>query len=95
MDLSTSMAAKRSGTTSLHVDVALRNVLGTNLRTARLDAGLTQRQLGDLAGVSRDYIGQIENSTANVSIDLLASLARNLGTTPIKLMTQSKKDRGP
>jgi DNA-binding XRE family transcriptional regulator len=83
MDLNANMAAKRSGMTPLHVDVALRNVLGTNLRTARLDANLTQKQLGDLAGVSRDYIGQIENSTANVSIDLIATLARHLGTSPV------------
>ena len=87
------MAAKRSGIAPLSVDLALRDTLAENMRAARLEADLTQKTLGDLAGVSRDYIGQIENSTANVSIDVLANLAKHLGVSPVKLLTPSKRVR--
>jgi transcriptional regulator with XRE-family HTH domain len=81
------MAAKRAGAEPLPIDVALRNTLAANLKAARLAAGLTQKQLADLAQVSRDYVGQIENSTANVSVDILANLAKFLNASPASLLT--------
>jgi len=67
--------------------VALRAILAENLRRKRLEVGLTQRQLGALANVSRDYVGRIESGSANVSIDVLNILATHLDTTPIALLT--------
>ncbi len=75
-------AAKRSGTAPLPVNAALRSTLAENFRSARIASGLTQKQLGELAQVSRDYVGQIENATANVSIDILANLAKFLNVSP-------------
>lgn len=52
--------------------------LGQRLRQARLDAGLTQRQVcGDL--ITRNMLSQIENGTAQPSMDTLCYLAEKLG----------------
>lgn len=52
--------------------------LGQRLRQARLDAGLTQRQVcGDL--ITRNMLSQIENGTAHPSMDTLCYLAEQLG----------------
>lgn len=52
--------------------------LGQLLRQARLDAGLSQRELcGDQ--ISRNMLSQIENGTAHPSMDTLTYLAEKLG----------------
>lgn len=52
--------------------------LGEKLRAARLEAGLSQRQLcGDL--ITRNMLSQIENGTARPSMDTLRYLAGRLG----------------
>jgi transcriptional regulator with XRE-family HTH domain len=79
-------AAKRTGIPPPPVSPVLRNALAKNLRAARLAAGLTQKQLGELASVSREYIGDIENGTANVSIDILSVLADHVGRSPLDLL---------
>jgi transcriptional regulator with XRE-family HTH domain len=88
------MAAKRTGTPPPPVSPALRNALAKNLRTARLEAGLTQQGLADLTGVSRKYIGEIESAEgANVSIDVLTLLAEHLGKPPLDLLSPSPPKR--
>ncbi len=52
--------------------------LGEKLRRARLEAGLSQRQLcGDT--ITRNMLSQIENGSANPSMATLQYLARQLG----------------
>lgn len=52
--------------------------LGTRLRQARLEAGLSQRQLcGEV--ITRNMLSQIENSSARPSMDTLRYLAGRLG----------------
>ena len=52
--------------------------LGTRLKQARLDAGLSQRQLcGDV--ITRNMLSQIENGSARPSMDTLRYLAAQLG----------------
>jgi transcriptional regulator with XRE-family HTH domain len=85
-------AAKRTGAPpsprTPEVSDALRNALATNLRVARKEAGLTQKQLADLADVSRDYIGRIENRLdANVSIGVITTLAAHVGKSPLDLLS--------
>ena len=54
--------------------------LGEKLKQARLDAGLSQRQLcGDV--ITRNMLSQIENGSARPSMDTLAYLASRLGKT--------------
>ena len=52
--------------------------LGARLRQARLEAGISQRQLcGDV--ITRNMLSQIENGSARPSMDTLRYLAGQLG----------------
>ena len=55
------MATMRNRVYATPPAVALRKNFAANIKRARLDAHLTQRQLGKLANVSRDSIGQMES----------------------------------
>lgn len=52
--------------------------LGEKLRSARMDAGLTQKQLCE-GIVTRNMLSQIENGTARPSMATLTEFARRLG----------------
>jgi putative transcriptional regulator len=51
------------------------------LRVARVERGLSQAQLADLAGVTRQTIGLIEAGRYNPTIKLCLILARETGRT--------------
>jgi transcriptional regulator with XRE-family HTH domain len=44
--------------------------------------------LADLAGLHRTYVGSIERSERNVSIDNIEKLAAAFGITPSKLLEE-------
>jgi DNA-binding XRE family transcriptional regulator len=54
---------------------AFRVRVGQNLRDARIQAGLTQVQLGVRANVSGNYVGQAELGRRGVTIDFLMRIA--------------------
>ena len=64
----------------------LRLTFARNLKAARKSAGLSQGRLSEAAGVSRYYISQIETGAANVTLDMVSSLARVLGLRPEELL---------
>jgi DNA-binding XRE family transcriptional regulator len=53
--------------------------LGIRVRKLRIDAGLSQDQLGHLAGCSRAAIARIESGDADPRIDTLRSIGAALG----------------
>ena len=55
--------------------------LGSRLKAIRTEAGLTQAELAERAGVSRKTINTVENSVFIPSTLLALSLAKALGTT--------------
>ncbi len=55
--------------------------LGTKLREARTEAGLTQAQLAEVIGVSRKTINTVENGVFTPSTTLALKLARALNTS--------------
>jgi len=55
----------------------LAKVFGQKVRALRLDRGLTQAQLADLAGLSDVWVRQIEGGKAP-SFDVIGALARAL-----------------
>lgn len=96
MDLSRlffNVNARRADPTPLPVDQNLRETLAKNLRTARLNAGLSQEELADRANLSRKHVGRIERGIANVSIDVLAALAIQVGLTPIDLLRPAPSEQ--
>lgn len=52
---------------------------GEALRQARIDAGLTQETLGYKAGLSRNYVGEVERGEKSPTLDVVAALAKALG----------------
>lgn len=62
--------------------------LGEAIRAARLDAGLTQHELADKAGVSRAWLARVEAGHRKAEIELLMctvnalGLSFSLGPTP-------------
>jgi transcriptional regulator with XRE-family HTH domain len=56
----------------------LRKVLADNLRHLRALRGLSQESLADLVGLHRTYIGSIERSERNVSLDNIEQIADSL-----------------
>lgn len=64
--------------------------LGRQVLMRRKELGLTQGELAEQAGISRNYVSLIERGEArNVSVNVLHELATVLGTTPAELSGQS------
>ena len=77
--------AKRDVETPDSADEALR-VVADRLREARLKAGLTQAQLGTVAGVRQSYVGELEQ--ANITIKTLCRMADRLGVDVRELLPE-------
>lgn len=64
--------------------------LGRQVLMRRKELDLTQGELAEQAGISRNYISLIERGEArNVSVSVLHELATVLGATPAELSGQS------
>jgi transcriptional regulator with XRE-family HTH domain len=57
----------------------IRLRFGREIRTARLAAGLTQRQLGELARIRQEYVSAIERAVRSPSLDVASRLAAAIG----------------
>lgn len=66
-----------------------RSRLAKNLRLLRGHHGLSQEALAALAGLHRTYVGSIERSERNVSIDNVEKLADVLGIDICDLLSVS------
>jgi transcriptional regulator with XRE-family HTH domain len=53
-------------------------VLGEAVRAKRKKARLSQEQLAETAGLTRNYIGDIERAEKKITIETLARLAKAL-----------------
>lgn len=60
-------------------------IFGENIRARRLEIGLSQEELADLAGLHRTYIGAIERGERNVSFVNILRISRALGVQPSEL----------
>jgi transcriptional regulator with XRE-family HTH domain len=73
--------------TSKKVSQSARDRLAQRLRSERALRGLSQEQLADLAGLHRTYVGSIERSERNVSIDNIEQLAKALSLDIAELLS--------
>ena len=69
-----------------------REVLGSRLRTLRADRDETLAQTAERAGISPQYLSEIERGRKEPSSEMIAALAGALGTTLIGLTEQVAGD---
>lgn len=66
-----------------------RKQFGKRLRELRRRSGLSQEELGFMAGLHRTYIGSIERAEQNVSVDNVHKLAKALKVSADQLFKKS------
>ena len=69
----------------------LVQLLGRNVRAARLARGLSQEQLAFEAEMKRSYLSDLERGTRNPSVRALGRLAQALGIKPPELLRRSEQ----
>lgn len=68
---------------------SVRERVASNLRRAREQAALSQDELAAKAGFHRTYIGTVERSETNITLDNLQRLADALGLDVADLVRPS------
>ena len=58
-----------------------RVLFATNLKRLRLERGLSQELLAEMANLHRTYVGSVERGERNVSIDNMESFANALNVS--------------
>jgi transcriptional regulator with XRE-family HTH domain len=58
--------------------MGLGDIVARNLRRLRNERGLSQEQLADLAGITRNYVGMIERQENSPTIATLERIAKAL-----------------
>ena len=69
--------------------LSARARLAKNLRLLRARDGLSQEALADLVALHRTYVGSIERSERNVSLDNVEKLATALNIDICELLSES------
>jgi len=69
-----------------------RQRVARNIRRLRLERGLSQEKMAELADFHRTYVSQLERCVTNISVDGLERLAKVLGVDITVLL--SKGDGG-
>jgi len=60
-------------------------LFGERLRELRTARDLSQERLAELAGLDRNYIGQIERAERNVALVNIVRIAKALGVEPAEM----------
>jgi transcriptional regulator with XRE-family HTH domain len=68
----------------------LRHILAHNVRRLRKKLEVSQEELAHRAKVHRTYMGSIERSEQNISIDNIEKIARALDVAPHELLVDRR-----
>lgn len=60
--------------------------MGERVREFRTEAGLSQEQLAELAGVHWTFVSQVERGLRNINLHNLLKFAGGLGVNPARLV---------
>jgi transcriptional regulator with XRE-family HTH domain len=71
--------------------MSILRVIGNNVRNYRKKLGISQEELGELAGLDRTYVGGIERGERNVAALNIAKLAKALRVKPEKLLAEKSE----
>ena len=64
-----------------------RALLAANVQRLRLEQGLSQERLAELAGFHRTYVSQVERRVSNVTLDNIQRLAAVLEVPVVELFS--------
>lgn len=70
--------------------LALKRLIGRNIRTLRKTRGWSQEALGEIADLSYKFVGEIERGTVNPSLDSLRKIADALNVEIAELFLTEK-----
>ena len=71
--------------------MTLRQIFRQNVRYYRKKYRLSQEKLAELAGLSTNYIGDIERTNRKVTIDTIEKISKALNIPPVDLLSVHKK----
>jgi len=69
--------------------LGLNQVVASNLRKLRQEIGISQEELAEKCGLHRTYVGAIERSERNITLQTLEKLAVSLGVSPLDLLKEN------
>ena len=73
------------------MDKPIASTFGAVLREKRQEAGISQEQLADRAGLHRTYVSLIERGKRTASIEVVRRVASALGLTMVDLISATEK----
>jgi transcriptional regulator with XRE-family HTH domain len=76
-------------------EVDPRVAFGRVIREFRLAQGLSQERLADLAGIHRNYAGEVERGTRNVALLNMVRIARALKVPLASLINEMEQKNWP
>ena len=62
-------------------------LFGKRLRELRLERGVSQEKLAEMANLHRNYVGVLERGVQSASLDAICKLARALKVKPAELLS--------
>ena len=66
-----------------------KKIVGKNIKRVRKERNLTQQKLSEVSGISRSYIGDLENGRRHsMSLDTLQKIAEKLEVTIFDLLNE-------
>ena len=68
----------------------LSDIVARNVRRIRLERGLSQEELADLVGISRNYVGMIERRENSPTVVMIERLAKALKVDPVQFFEEKK-----
>ncbi|MEL7539918.1 MAG: helix-turn-helix transcriptional regulator [Pseudomonadota bacterium] len=64
----------------------LNQIFARSVRKLRHEQGLSQDDLGEMSGLTRNYIGMIERDETSPTLDSVAAIAKALGKSAKDLL---------
>lgn len=66
--------------------------LGTTLYTIRRNRSMSQDNIADKTNLDRSHISQIENGSANITINTLLKIGKALNVTPSEILSLTERN---
>ncbi|RII84016.1 helix-turn-helix domain-containing protein [Neopusillimonas maritima] len=80
-------------TNTVPIKNAARSRIAANLKRLRIEQGLSQERMAELADFHRTYVSQLERCVTNISIDGLERIAHALGVDVVDLLLEPVRDK--